>query len=58
MDDDVPARFTGPFPGPVWQDPRSQLIRGATPGRERADTLPLYLTLTERAGSADEEVEQ
>ncbi len=59
MDDDVPSRFTGPFPGPVWQDPRSLgLIRGATSGRERADTLALYLTLTEHAGSADEAIEQ
>jgi hypothetical protein len=59
MDDDVPSRFTGPFPGPVWQDPRSlELIRSATSGRERADTLALYLTLTEHAGSADEAIEQ
>jgi len=59
MDDDVPSRFTGPFPGPVWQDPRSlELIPGATSGRERADTLALYLTLTEHAESGDEAIEQ
>jgi hypothetical protein len=59
MDDDVPSRFTGPFPGPVWQDPRSlELIRSATSGRQRADTLALYLTLTEHAESADEAIEQ
>ncbi|HKB50659.1 MAG TPA: hypothetical protein VKC63_04455 [Solirubrobacterales bacterium] len=59
MDDVVPSRFTGPFPGPVWQDPRSlELIRSATSGHERADTLALYLTLTEHAGSADEAIEQ
>ncbi len=59
MDDVVPSRFTGPFPGPVWQDPRSlELIRSATSGRERADTLALYLTLTEHAESADEAIER
>lgn len=59
MDDIVPSRFAGPFPGPVWQDPRSlELIRAATSGRERADTLALYLTLTEHAGSAEEAIEQ
>jgi hypothetical protein len=59
MDDVVPSRFEGPFPGPVWQDPRSlELIRSATSGRERADTLALYLTLTEHAASADEAIEQ
>jgi hypothetical protein len=31
FDDVVPSRFEGPFPGPVWQDPRSLgLIREAT----------------------------
>jgi hypothetical protein len=56
MDDVVPSRFEGPFPGPVWQDPRSlELIRSASSGQVRADTLALYLTLTEHA---DEEVEQ
>lgn len=59
MDDDVPSRFTGSVPGPVWQDPRSlDLIRSATSGREHADTLALYLTLTEHAESADEAIEQ
>jgi hypothetical protein len=59
MDDYVPPRFTGPLPGPGWQDPRSlELIRAATSRRQRADTLALYLTLTEHAGSADEAIEQ
>jgi hypothetical protein len=59
MDDVVPSRFTGPFPGPVWQDPRSlELIRSATSGRERVATLALYLTLTEHAESADEAIER
>lgn len=59
MDDVVPSRFSGPFPGPVWQDPRSlELIRDAASGRERADTLALYLTLTEHAESSDEAIEQ
>lgn len=59
MDDHVPSRFTGPFPGPVWQDPRSlELIRSASSGRERADTLALYLTLTEHAESTDQAIEQ
>lgn len=48
MDDVVPSRFSGPFPGPVWQDPRSlDLIRNATAGRARTETLALYLALTE-----------
>lgn len=48
MDDVVPSRFTGPYPAPVWQDPRSlELIRDATTGRVRADTLAVYLVLTE-----------
>lgn len=49
MDDNVPSRFSGPYPHPVWQDPRSlDLIRGATSERERTTTLALYLALTER----------
>ena len=49
MDDDVPSRFSGPYPAPVWQDPRSlELIRTATSGGTRARTLALYLALTER----------
>jgi hypothetical protein len=49
MDDDVPSRFSGPYPAPVWQDPRSlELIRTATSGSTRAQTLALYLALTER----------
>jgi hypothetical protein len=39
MDDVVPSRFSGPFPRPVWQDPRSlDLIRSATSGRARTMT--------------------
>jgi hypothetical protein len=49
MDDDIPSRFSGPHPAPVWQDPRSlELIRTATSGGARAQTLALYLALTER----------
>lgn len=59
MDDVVPSRFEGPFPGPVWQDPRSlELIRSATSGRGRAAALALYLTLTEHAECTDEAIEQ
>lgn len=48
FDDDVPSRFSGPHPAPVWQDPRSpELIRGATAGQSRADTLAVYVALTE-----------
>jgi hypothetical protein len=48
MDDDVPSRFSGPYPRPVWQDPRSlDLIRTATSDRARSATLALYLALTE-----------
>lgn len=48
FDDHLPSRFDGPFPGPVWQDPRSLgLIRRAASGRLRADTLAVYLVLTE-----------
>lgn len=70
MDDVVPSRFSGPFPRPVWQDPRSlDLIRSATSDRERTTTLALYLALTEhgdpdtlagvarRAGLSDREAE-
>ena len=58
MDDIVPLRVTRQSPGPVWQDRRSlEMIRAATSGRERADTLALYLTLTEHAGSSDEAIE-
>jgi hypothetical protein len=50
MDDVVPSRFSGPYPRPVWQDPRSlDLIRSATSGRERTTSLALYLALTEHA---------
>jgi hypothetical protein len=49
MDDHIPSRFSGPHPAPVWQDPRSlELIRTATSGGTRAQTLALYLALTER----------
>jgi predicted transcriptional regulator len=49
MDDHIPSRFSGPHPAPVWQDPRSlELIRTATSGGARAQTLALYLALTER----------
>jgi hypothetical protein len=48
MDDVVPNRFLGPYPNPVWQDPRSlQLIREATEGQPRTDALASYLALTE-----------
>lgn len=48
MDDVVPSRFSGPYPRPVWRDPRSlDLIRSATSDRERTTTLALYLALTE-----------
>jgi hypothetical protein len=47
MDDVVPSPHSGAFPGPVWQDPRSlDLIRNATSGRARTETLALYLALT------------
>lgn len=48
MDDVVPSPLSGIFHGPVWQDPRSlDLIRNATSGRARTETLALYLALTE-----------
>lgn len=48
MDDVVPSPHSGAFPGPVWQDPRSlDLIRNATSGRARTETLAFYLALTE-----------
>jgi hypothetical protein len=53
MDDVVPSRFLGPYPKPVWQDPRSlQMIRQATEGRQRTDVLALYLALTEHQDDA------
>lgn len=49
MDDVVPSRFSGPYPAPVWQDPRSlEVIRGTTSGAARAQTLALYVALSER----------
>jgi hypothetical protein len=48
MDDVDPTPLSGPRRPPVWQDPRSlELIRNATTGRTRTETLALYVALTE-----------
>ncbi len=51
MDDVDFSPFPGPFPGPIWQDPQAlAAIRAATTGSARAETLSLYVTLSETTG--------